>query len=273
MLRQILFQLYLLTSMALNGQFYRGLYVNDFEEILSDSIRVDQLFQWSEQEEINAFSIYDLHIILNDSTNYEKLRNFISKARNHGIEKVIGVVGGSYTFEYCFLPYQESTKEADSQFDGVNMEFEWWVGKDHFSKYETAMNPLIANQYPIETYIGWFSKGKKQKEKQATYLVNHSDIISIHAYQKKPTVSYIEDRVSLINTIAKSHNKIIDLVIIFSVEQKFSGHHSALNDYDSMFESLKKKMSPLAVSNVNIIGWKVFCYTDAIKHRPLKSDG
>ena len=248
---------------------YRGIYINQFESILQDDEQMNELVSWLTQHEITHVSLYDLHKIFPDETLRFKLDSAIAKLKGDSRE-VIAVFGGSSTFVEYYIDYQDEKK---SPFDGVNMEYEWWVGKDHFELFREEVDPLVNHGESLETYIGWFSKGIRKRKNQAAELVSISDVITVHVYQKDPGASYVKDRLKAINQAASELNKPIDVVFIYSMEARFSGPLSVRLTYDEIHQQVVEDLNWSKLPYIRMKGWKVFCYTDAIKYRPMtKSD-
>lgn len=254
-----------------SAQAYRGLYVNDLSNLLNDDVYQYEFLKWVEQEDINSLSIYDLHKVLDSEINWKAMGDFIIRCRAEAkVTNIVAVVGGKWTFTNLIEPYQEqATPEA--RFDAVNMELEWWVGKDHFQAYVEEMEPLIESNLPVETYIGWFGKWPKKRSTQSGFLVNHSDIVTVHAYQKRPSFHYVDGRLEALNDVALKQGKMMNVVLILSMEERYSGRLSTQMSYNQMYQELLGDHF-IKFSNIKFLGWKVFCYTEAVKYRKLKND-
>ncbi|WP_421872199.1 hypothetical protein [Marinoscillum sp.] len=246
---------------------YRGVYINDFSRILNDEHALQSMIQWVDKEEFSHVSLYDLHQILPSPVATRRLQEVISRFHQHQI-KVVGVFGGRETFETYFDAFQ--LQAGEDGLDAVNMEYEWWVGRDHFEKFELEVGPLSRVDVPLETYIGWLSKGRKKRLAQAERLIELSDLITIHAYQKEPAAAYVRDRLKGLQRAAEHLDTSVDIAFIYSMEAEFSGPLSSKHSYDQIHQQLLAELNQSKYPNLRIVGWKVFCYTEAIHYRPLR---
>ncbi len=188
---------------------YRGIYVNQFESIMQDKGQMDALISWLDEEEITHVSLYDLHKIFPNEALRGKLDSILVRLKGKN-RQVIAVFGGSSTFKEYYINYQEGSQ---SPFDGLNMEYEWWVGKDRFDLYSEEIVPLVDHGESLETYIGWFSKGARKRKAQAIQLLAVSDLITVHVYQKNPSAAYVKDRLQALNWAASERSKPVEVVL------------------------------------------------------------
>lgn len=109
-------------SLPAYSQSYRGLYIDNFLEILGDSTQEAEALAWAVQEGVNSLSLYDLHVLLCDTSKHEALVGFVRAAKASGLQ-VVAVLGGGNTASQCLLPYIQSHDRKYS-FDALNLELE-----------------------------------------------------------------------------------------------------------------------------------------------------
>ena len=125
-----------LISNPILGQETRGLYVNNFKDIIGNPDEEDKLLNFVREENFNYLLLYNLHHI---HTNYfdmtvanqsMPLANFIEKAKTmYGVE-AIGGVGEKFTsFEKMELYNLAHEDFPNRQLDVFNIEFEFWNNK------------------------------------------------------------------------------------------------------------------------------------------------
>lgn len=247
-------------------QPYRGLYVNGFDEIVGQSSKEEELLSWASNNSINSLSLYDLRTVLADSAGRRVLANFIGRARQYGISRMVAVTSGQWVVDNLIMPYQMSCTNDSTRFDAINIENEWWVGRDRFSVYRKDMQSIDFKGMTNETYLGWFSKGKRALA-QAAYIIAISDLVSIHAYQEIPSKSYVEERLAMLNDAAINAYITMPVVLIFSMEARFSGELSRNRSYDEIYAQLMSAIDPDEFANLQFVGWKIFAYQQAKQYR------
>ena len=147
---QILFSLLIFTNSLLQAQLQnatRGIYINNFKEIIGNPIAEDEILSFVQSEGFNYLLLYNLHHIqtqMFDITNEDSalpLIQFIEKAKTqYGIIEVGGVGEKFASFDKMTL-YNEAIDHHPSQkIDVFHMEFEFW-------------NKRLVENYYCKTYL------------------------------------------------------------------------------------------------------------------------
>lgn len=134
-LSSCLFICSLLLSVNLNAQGTKGLYVNDFKNIIGDPIQEDALLEFAQQEGFNYLLLYNLYFIhrldfeLDNVASAAPLAAFIRKAKTkYGIVEV-GGVGETFKSFNVIGQYNAQHEDPLERFDVYNLEFEFWNAK------------------------------------------------------------------------------------------------------------------------------------------------
>ena len=274
------------TSMATSTSViipYRGLYVDGFKSILGDATKEDSLLKWSTSNNFNALSLYDLNQIMDSSALDVQLAQFIAKTRiTFGIDQIAAVRGASANFIQN-AQYDSSQTDLNKRFSVYNLEREWWNNGPscNFTCYTSILQTMKTtgkNETPpmtVETYIGWFKNPDGQELEQANTLVSYLDRILVHDYQKSPQIDYMTSRLSFLGQAAKSQNRSMDVIVIFSAEPDFmadyfnvtSQNHSFEDAYVNIFNQFNATTFDYK-EYVRLIGYQIFAYSYARMARP-----
>ena len=212
--RQLFFCSFLfLISNPIFSQDTRGLYVNNFKDIIGDSDEEDKLLNFVRDENFNYLLLYNLHHIHThyfDMTNADEsmpLANFIEKAKTmYGVEAIGGVGEKFASFEKMELYNLAHEDFPNRQLDVFNIEFEFWNNKliegyycttylekqgfecnqeGAFEFYLEQIDQLAALAESMdvksESYIG------KPTLEQCGYIGEKLDRVLVHYYKKKDT--------------------------------------------------------------------------------------
>ena len=97
------------------SQYYKGLYIDGFHQILGNQEKEDSLFTYIDNREINAIALYNLHNL--DFSSYiqmNNLRSFINRAKTfHNIVEVAATAENAWFFENKILPYNHTSSLAE----------------------------------------------------------------------------------------------------------------------------------------------------------------
>lgn len=250
---------------------YKGMYVDNFFLIYGDTAKENKLLRYCQKYSYNALTIYDLDIVFNGTkNNYPALSKFIKKARTqYGIKEIVAVRETGSQFTNSTNNYNISRVDTNERFTGFNLEKEWWNNACTFTTYSSYLKTMYTvaqastPKLKSETYIGWFANPTGQDVKQATKLITYTNRILVHDYRTAPDFLYLEDRLTALNTAAKNLNKTVDIIIIFSAEPVFMQNYYKTNTLNDAYNALYQQylLSTIDKSNINIIGYQIFCYT------------
>ncbi len=191
------------------GQDRKGLYVNDFKNIIGDPVQEDALLEFAQQEGFNYLLLYNLYFIhrlkfeINHVASAAPLAAFIKKAKSkYGIVEV-GGVGETFNSFNVIGQYNVQHDDPLERFDVYNLEFEFWNTKlvdnyycsaylekndlgcstdDAFEFYLKQLQQIqtLAHSHGIksETYIG------KPNKTQCQLIGQNCDRVLVHFYRK-----------------------------------------------------------------------------------------
>jgi len=270
----------------MNGyaQTLRGIYVNDFDEILGNEQQEDSLLSYINSHAFNYMALYDLASL--DYTNageMHALSSFILKARQEYAIPYVGAVGETKSFFNDLIKsYNNSRSVANERINVFNVEFEFWIassvepGGYYCTKYlqpsgcdcDTSgafkyyisllktVDSLATVQAAIsETYVGWFNQGQGQQ------IQSHIDRVLLHAYRVDNTTvwGYSKTRMSYL----AANNQEVTVVPIFSSEPDFMGPwlqdhdmNEAFNQYETDFNNDNASWKQY----INLLGYQWFNY-------------
>lgn len=222
----------------------KGIYVNNFNEILGDVTKENALLTYAKNNAFTYLGLYSLASIdLTNSTKKAQMAAFLKKARTTYYIPYIAAIGETYNFfKNEISPYNKSRSYANERFNVFNLEFEFWIkssvqpGGIYATKYLVpqkystdtsgafkfykkqlkSIDSLAATQGALsETYVGWFNLG------QGKFIATMADRILLHAYRTEPysTYSYSKTRLSYL----ASTGRVVTVSPIFSSESEFMG--------------------------------------------------
>ena len=264
---------------------YKGVYIDSFDWIIGDTAMENPLLRWCKKESLNAISLYDTKALLLKSSNFPMLAKFIKKARTqYGIKQVAAVRSLGSQFTGSTSTYNKSRIDTMERFNVFNLENEYWNSgatntfgdwyKNLNTMYTTAhaASPKITSEF----YFGWFQNPSNKEVAQAAKMVAATDRILLHDYWASPNFSYIQSRLAFLGQEAFKQNKIVDIVILFSIEQTFAydyfdamgQNHTFTDAYNSIITQ-HNATTFNGKDNIRIIGYQLFCQSWARRARPL----
>ena len=264
---------------------YRGIYVDKFQYILGDTSNETLLLNWCVNNNFDALSLYDLNQIMDRPVRVAQLAQFIQTARvKFGINQIAAVRGASANFIQN-ARYDSSRSDLNERFSTYNLENEWWNNGPtcNFSCYTSILQTMEASAKNLipsmttEAYIGWFTNPEGQEFDQANTLVNFLDRIMVHDYQKLPQLSYMESRLSFLGQAAKSRNRTMDVIVLFSAEPDFMyNYFNVLSQNHSFEDAYLDILNQFSASSfdfkdyIRLIGYQIFAYSYAQMARPTQ---
>lgn len=295
-MKNILLSLSLLLSFQLSAQSVRGLYVNDFVDIIGNTAAENELLEFAQQQGFNYLLCYNLYFIhsqkfsITEAESALPLANFMRRARrDYGIQS-FGVVGESArSFERLEI-YNQLYPDAAARFDVFNLEFEFW-------------NQNMINKYYCDAYL---SKNQLSCDTAGAFTYYHQQLVQIkeqanrsgaltEVYIGKPTpgqckkIGAICDRVlvhyyrssPLYNNGNSIYNYLsyrlpalappqgtLDILPIFGAGPKFMGEwieQNSLTEAFSIYMDGQNAWNPKAdawKNHLNIAGAQWYRYTD-----------
>jgi len=288
--------LVLLISIPLSAQSVRGLYVNDFVNIIGNPTAEDELLTFAQQHGFNYLLCYNLYFIhtqkfsITDPESAQPLADFMRRARqDYGIQSIGAVGETARSFERLEI-YNQLYPDAAARFDVFNLEFEFW-NKNMINKYYCDTY-LSENQLPCDTAgaFTYYHQQLVQIKQQATRAGALTEV-----YIGKPTpgqckkIGAICDRVLVhyyrTSPLYKNGNSIynynsyrlpalapaqgtLDILPIFGAGPKFMGdwlRQNSLSEAFSIFMDGQNAWNPKTEpwkNHLNIAGAQWYRYTD-----------
>ncbi len=273
-----------LSSAQAQPAMLRGIYIDNFSQILGNSVKEDSLLHYAQDSSFNYLALYELQAInFSNASKVSSLASFIRRAReNYGVQYVGAVCESYSSFQSDIGPYNNGRTNPNEKFNVFNIEFEFWIGSSvnpgayYCTRYLTPngcscdtsgafkfyidqvrkIDSLAAIQGALsETYVGWFNQG--QGKQMAQYL----DRILLHAYRTDPSsvFGYSKTRLSYLASLGQQ----VDVVPIFSSEPDFMGpwlNSHSMNDaytqYQADFSADNSSWKPY----IRLLGYQWFDY-------------
>ena len=258
---------------------YRGVYLDSLQYIVGNTTKENKLLEWCQANNFTTVTCYDLYTILQTSANYPKMANFIKKAKNmYGIQTVTACMGSAGAFTGLINNYNVSRIDPIEKFNYSNLELEWWNNASTYKNYLNQLKGIKAwgdkqtDRIPTEEYIGWFKNPMGQDSTQAAGLVQNSDRILVHDYRVTPSFDYMQSRLSWVGRAAKAQNKIMPIIVIFSVEPTFSYNYFLTNSFENAYDMIVNQFNTSSFDgkeNIELIGYQIFDQSYARKARPM----
>jgi hypothetical protein len=274
----------LIRSAAAQAPALRGIYIDNFSDILGNTVKEDSLLHYAQDSSYNYLALYDLHSFnLNNASTANTMAAFIKRGReNFGIT-YIGAVGESYSsFSNDIAPYNLNRSDDHEKFNVFNLEFEFWTsssvnpggyyctqylqqancscdtsgGFKFFIEQMHLIDSLAATQGVLsETYLGWFNQG------QGSQIQQNVDRILLHAYRTNTSTLYSYSKTRL--QYLASNNTPVEVAPIFSAEPSFMGpwldSHTEYDAYSQYFADYNNDNSSWK-QYINLIGYQWFDY-------------
>lgn len=281
--------------MATNAQSLKGLYVNDFYNIIGDNNKEDKLLSYAKANNFNYLILYNTTKIhrqkypLDNKMGSKVWAEFIRKAKSEYAIQKIGVVGEKAA---SFIPaniYNHLVKQDPiKRIDVFNLEFEFWNKRLYNSGAYYCKTYLIRQGYActnagafdfyikqlremqklkgdsdvkIETYIG------NPTDEQLAIIAKVTDRILIHYYRKK-TDRIAFYKLNRLLTI-QGTNPELKIAPIFSSRENHSGPwlktHS-IDDLPPQFFKQLKLAPEIDLKTLNFDGIIWYRYSDMPKN-------
>ena len=111
-------------------EIVRGLYLNDLNTIVGNSIEENLLFNWVSGWGINEIYCYDLSSILSTNQGKTNMKAFNTTIRTYGVDKIAGIGGSSNRLignvSNSRVTYNNECDNNLQKFDILNFENEFW---------------------------------------------------------------------------------------------------------------------------------------------------
>jgi hypothetical protein len=261
-----------------SSTLYRGLYLDSTSYILGDTVKENKVLNWCAANQIKTITYYDIKRSLEVGKSGQ-LANFLKRARtDYGIKENAVVVASYYRIQHMIDTFNNNKVDTLKRFNWVHFELEWWNGESTFSNYISELSTIKAwglTQTPkirTENYIGWFTDPSGQDSLMASSLIQNSDRIHVHDYYPSPSWNYIQNRVDYLGRAAHALGKQVPIIPIFNADVAVTGTYFQTNSFDSAYETVINGYSASTIpkkSNVDIIGYQLFSYSEARDARPL----
>ena len=123
----------MLLTIPVNAQDVVGLYVNDFKNIIGDTVKETELLNYAQTNSFNYLILYNLSFIhsnifaVDDITESLPLASFIETAKTtYGIVEVAAVGEKNSSFDKIKTYNSFYPTQPNKRFDVFNLEFEFW---------------------------------------------------------------------------------------------------------------------------------------------------
>jgi len=148
-----LFSFLITSSLQAQLENTRGLYVNNFKNVIGNPTAEEELLNFALENGFNYLLLYNLHYIqtnlfdITDSKSSHPLANFIFKAKTqYGINEVGGVGEKLASFDKMEKYNETYQNQLNYQIDVFHLEFEFWNSKLVDTYYCSTY--LMANGFP-----------------------------------------------------------------------------------------------------------------------------
>jgi hypothetical protein len=260
----------------------KGLYVNDAQSWMGDTLREKQILTYAQANQFNYLTLYGLHGLTWNAATHQAVAGFIHRAKDiYGIHQV-GAAGENFNFfANRIIPYNVSRTNPKEKFDVLNYEFEFWIqsritttyapvylipngftadtaGAFAFSHAQFKKIDSLCTRYGLtsEIYLGWPTRGQMQK------IASVADRILLHAYRKNDIDVYQYSKARL-EDIASVKTK-CNVLPIFSSEPDFMAAYLSTNSINKPYSVYKDHYlseSGLIKSFIELKGFQWFVYS------------
>lgn len=228
----------------------RSMYVDNWVNIYTDGIELENLGNYCDNFGINELHLYDLHQILpEDPTNLNTAIEYLKN--NHNILH--------FNAAYSSLNQLKDIKvfqDVYKQFTGVILEYEWWNNDPRDFSYALILikGPKeIGLKLETQVYTGWYD------EMEVDGLVNNVDILYLHAYRVNPYDTYVYTRSRL--QLIKNYK--MKFGVIFSAEPNFMGpwfKNNSIIEAEKVYND-DYNAATTDYSNLTKVGFNYFDYS------------
>jgi hypothetical protein len=251
------------TIAAPRDTIWRGIYVNSFNAVYNDQVKMDALIRDLNRWNMNSIHLYGLSSI--SSTDYPKLASAISRIkRETKVKDVVATAGSSTTFTGSRTTYNKAYGDT-ADFTGWNLEYESWNQTDITLGWTTNKSYLTQMKSGMTTgqvsssvqYFGWWSKAPMATE-AAPFLIANTTYGLIHDYRVSPDWAYMLSRMTDLNNAAKAAGKTFTVRVIFSAEPAFMQEYLKTHTLDQAYQALYAGYKSANLTNVKLDGYLVF---------------
>ncbi len=282
-LKSILLIAFINSTVLGMAQSVKGLYVDDFKNIIGNSVKEDALLNYAKSNDFNYLILYNTTTIhrelypLDKMAGQEIWKDFILLAKTKFNIQKIGVVGEKAA---SFIPAYEYNQSVNNnpleRIDVFNLEFEFWnqhlykpggyYCKTYLEKqgyacsdngaFDFYLNQLkemqkmkVDSSVEIETYIG------NPTDKQLVAIAKIADRLLIHYYRTKMDnlAFYKLNRLLILQGV----NPDLEIIPIFSSRENHLGpwlKTHQLNDVPKAFFDQLKAIREIDTQLLNIDG-------------------
>lgn len=286
------------------AQDTKGMYVNDFKNIIGDEEKETELLTYAQQQGFNYLLLYNMYWIhknvfdLTDPVAAQPLADFIERAKTEFGILEVGAVGEKRSSFDKLITYQENfSGNANQLFDIFNIEFEFWnknvvqnvycsdyledagfpcstTGAFKFYLKEIKALDELCNSIGLksETYIGQITSS------QGRSIGRYCDRVLVHYYRKSDTYSngnslynFKSDRLEKL----APKNGTLKVMPIFAATSSFMGPWLTENSIDAAFETYMNGQAGYNDDNgswkdhIEIDGFQWYTYTHLLEHTSL----
>ena len=256
------------TPPSLLGQ--RGLYINDFDEVLASTASAGKLLAHIQAHHITKLTLYDLHTLL--PTSSAEISSFIYNAKQLGVTSV-GAAGGSEDDFDRIMNYQNNS-QYPNKFDTLYLEYEYWNNNQSFTYFLSLLDYMdsVGGSMPVETYLGW------PESSDYAAIASRVDNLFLHCYVTDPAnaLTYCQSRLQAFGEL----NDNLTVWPIFSSEWRpastcdnppwpteslcFMGdwlEHNGVASAESIFIGDYNDLQASWQSGLNLAGFYYFAYS------------
>lgn len=278
------------------SQSLKGLYVDDFFNIIGNQTKEDQLLSYARSNGFNYLILYNTAKIHRekyplDSKNGSLIwKNFIHKAKSDFAIQKIGVVGEKAA---SFIPANIYNKNVNQVFtdriDVYNLEFEFWNKRlydpmgYYCTTYLSKQNYDCTNDGAFKFYIRQLQEMRKMTtnssietetyignptDEQLAIIAKNVDRLLIHYYRENTDwiASYKLNRL----LVLQQSNPKLKIAPIFSSRENHSGpwlKTHKIDELPALYFNQLKSIPEINFKSLNFDGHVWYRYTDMPKNK------
>jgi hypothetical protein len=254
---------------------FRGLYVDRASDIVGNQLSELSLLLWCQDNNINELSLYDSATMVGNKSWAALLNLFIGSAKTYGMN--VALIASNSTIaanEYKFFQLYKN------EFPTITTEYEFWNEGKSYGEFKELLR-AISNMSRLKrhVYFSQFRDGAGVVTDEATIaqrVVGGSDRIFLVNYNERAynLSGSTLGKLKKLALAAKQLGKVVDIVILFNVNKDSSDPN--VYDYysvtgEGMFDVFKMQYNAATIPNkshLNLIGYQLYKYSQAIKARP-----
>ncbi len=271
--------------------YNRTLFVDNFNNILGNPTKEDNLLKFSKKYNFSTLILYELNKVdkrlpLSEPESNKVLADFIARAKvNYGISN-IGASGESADFfENQITKYNTSRTENNEKINIYNLEFEYWSvnasadGGYYCEGYLRDFNKPCNRKGSFEFFLDNLKELKALSEKESTIEIEIEAYVSYYKLEELKEISKFTDRFIVLaygnspktcfsNTqsnllkLNKVNPNIKTSILFFSTMNEMGYHlrsNSLKNSEDKFFNILNAKNKNL--NEINFSGFSYHTYS------------